>query len=65
MHAPRGNLFQNMIDASIVADHVLDAIRTNRFYIITHPEHNFATELRMRDILDGRSPTPHDQVPAR
>jgi len=54
------------IDASIVADAVIDAIRTNRFYVITHSEHNVAIEIRMRDILDGRSPTPLEpaQAPA-
>ncbi len=58
-------LVEGGIDASIVADHVLDAIRTNRFYIITHPEQNVAIELRMRDILDGRSPSPLTPAPAR
>jgi NAD(P)-dependent dehydrogenase (short-subunit alcohol dehydrogenase family) len=53
------------IDATVVADRVLDAIRTNRFYIITHPEQNFAIDLRMRDILEGRSPTPLTQAPTQ
>jgi hypothetical protein len=41
---------------------VLDALRTNRFYILTHPEFNAAIELRLQDILEGRVPT--DLIPA-
>jgi NAD(P)-dependent dehydrogenase (short-subunit alcohol dehydrogenase family) len=45
------------IDPAMVASHVLDAVRTNRFYILTHPEFNVAIALRMQDILEGRVPT--------
>jgi NAD(P)-dependent dehydrogenase (short-subunit alcohol dehydrogenase family) len=45
------------IDPSVVAAHVFDAVRENRFYILTHPEQLPAVEARMRDILEGRSPS--------
>jgi NAD(P)-dependent dehydrogenase (short-subunit alcohol dehydrogenase family) len=50
------------IDPATVANHVLDAVRTNRFYILTHPEFNVAIQLRLQDILEGRAPT--DLIPA-
>jgi hypothetical protein len=37
---------------------VLSAIRDERFYILTHPEWNPLIEGRMKDILNGRNPTP-------
>jgi NAD(P)-dependent dehydrogenase (short-subunit alcohol dehydrogenase family) len=40
-----------------VADEVLDAIRDERFYILTHPEANEEIKARMDDILKGRNPT--------
>ena len=40
-----------------VADAVLDAIRDEKFYILTHPEGNEVIEARMHDILEGRKPT--------
>jgi hypothetical protein len=36
---------------------VLDAVRDERFYVLTHPKINGAIERRMRDILDGREPS--------
>jgi hypothetical protein len=45
------------IDPAVVADHVLDAVRANRFYILTHPELNVAVEARLNDILWQRPPT--------
>jgi NAD(P)-dependent dehydrogenase (short-subunit alcohol dehydrogenase family) len=65
LHERSRQLVASGIDASIVADQVLEAIRTDRFYITTHPEQNSAVELRMRDILEGRSPTPHDPAAAQ
>ena len=35
---------------------VFDAVQTNRFYILTHPKIKPAIEMRMKDILEGRSP---------
>ncbi len=41
-----------------VGDQVLSAIREERFYILTHPDWNHLIEQRMRNILEGRNPTP-------
>jgi short-subunit dehydrogenase len=45
------------IDANDVAEKVLDAVRNNRFYILTHDDTPAMVETRMRDILDGRNPS--------
>jgi len=39
-----------------VADCVFQAIRDEKFYILTHPEHKPMTQLRMEDILQERDP---------
>jgi len=53
---------QNMVDggiaASAVADRVIDAVRANTFYILTHPELEGAITTRFDDIVQGRSPSP-------
>ena len=52
---------QAMVDGGIptaaVADRVLDAVRTNAFYILTHPELNEAVRTRFDDIVEGRPPS--------
>jgi short-subunit dehydrogenase len=40
-----------------VADHVFNAIREEKFYIITHPETKDRVRMRMEDILEERNPT--------
>jgi NAD(P)-dependent dehydrogenase (short-subunit alcohol dehydrogenase family) len=45
------------IPASQVADTVFDAIREERFYILTHPSTKFGVQLRMEAILHDRMPT--------
>ena len=40
-----------------VADAVVEAIRGERFYIITHEETKVRVRTRMDDILEGRNPT--------
>ncbi len=40
-----------------VADHVFNAIRDEKFYIITHPETKERVRTRMEDILNEREPT--------
>ena len=45
------------IEASDVADRVLDAVRTDTFYILTHDDSRQMVETRMGDILEGRSPS--------
>jgi NAD(P)-dependent dehydrogenase (short-subunit alcohol dehydrogenase family) len=53
---------QNMVDRGIppavVGDRVIDAVRTNTFYILTHPELTPALQTRFDDIVQGRPPTP-------
>ena len=36
---------------------MLDAIREERFYILTHTEMTPMVQRRMEDILEGRTPT--------
>ncbi len=45
------------IAPSEVADRVLDAVRTDTFYILTHDDSRQMVETRMGDILEGRSPS--------
>jgi NAD(P)-dependent dehydrogenase (short-subunit alcohol dehydrogenase family) len=40
-----------------VADHVFNAIRDERFYILTHPDMKEAIRTRMETILEERNPT--------
>ncbi len=40
-----------------VADIVFEAIREERFYILTHPTWKAAIQIRMEDILQERNPT--------
>jgi hypothetical protein len=51
-----------MVDGGIapttVADRVIDAVRTNTFYILTHPELDGAITTRFEDIVQGRAPSP-------
>jgi NAD(P)-dependent dehydrogenase (short-subunit alcohol dehydrogenase family) len=44
-----------------IAEHVVDAIIADRFYIVTHPEALASVQTRMCDLLEGRPPTgfPH------
>ena len=56
------NTIQGMVDAGIpasaVAERVLDAVRSDTFYILTHPELRVAIQTRFEDILEGRPPSP-------
>jgi NAD(P)-dependent dehydrogenase (short-subunit alcohol dehydrogenase family) len=53
---------QTMVDGGIpaapVADRVIDAVRSNTFYILTHPELDDALRTRFDDILERRPPSP-------
>jgi hypothetical protein len=51
-------LLKSGLQPSEVASKVLDAIREERFYILTHPEWAPMIEQRMQDILEGRTPAP-------
>ena len=45
------------ISAVQVAETTFDAIRDNRFYILTHPKILNSVELRMQDVVAQRNPT--------
>jgi NAD(P)-dependent dehydrogenase (short-subunit alcohol dehydrogenase family) len=45
------------IDPAGVADQVIDAVRNDTFYILTHEESTPAVATRMHDILEGRAPS--------
>jgi NAD(P)-dependent dehydrogenase (short-subunit alcohol dehydrogenase family) len=40
-----------------VANHVFQAIKEEKFYILTHPKWNALVQMRMENILQGRIPT--------
>ncbi|HXQ60782.1 MAG TPA: SDR family NAD(P)-dependent oxidoreductase [Acidimicrobiales bacterium] len=62
---PEGAEFQDVVrqlvatglEPADVAGKVLDAVRDNRFYILTHDDTPAMVETRMRDILEGRNPS--------
>jgi len=55
-------LTQAGLPPSQVAEMVFDAIRQDRFYILTHPTTKRAVQLRLDDILQERMPTDVFQV---
>ena len=44
------------LSAADIAGRVFEAVRDERFYVLTHPRILPAVEARMRDILEGRNP---------
>jgi NAD(P)-dependent dehydrogenase (short-subunit alcohol dehydrogenase family) len=46
------------IEAAAVAERVIDAVRADTFYILTHPELDDAIATRFEDIMVGRPPSP-------
>lgn len=44
------------VNPASVAEMVLEGIRHDRFYILTHPQFSKLIRLRMENILEGRSP---------
>jgi NAD(P)-dependent dehydrogenase (short-subunit alcohol dehydrogenase family) len=50
------------LSAADVARMTIDAVKANRFYILTHPKIKISIEARMKDILEERQPT--NMVPA-
>ena len=54
-------VIQGMVDGGIppatVAARVIEAVKTNTFYILTHPELTEAIQIRCDDIVQGRPPT--------
>jgi len=68
---PQAQEFQAFMTAFIeagisparVADQVFEAIKQERFYILTHPEFNQAIQLRMDSLLKGENPrNPRDAM---
>jgi NAD(P)-dependent dehydrogenase (short-subunit alcohol dehydrogenase family) len=59
--------FRSLVEAGIspeaVADKVLDAIREEKLYVLTHPEFNEPIRQRVEDILAGRNPVLATPVP--
>ena len=51
-------LIEDGMPPSELADHVFDAIRAERFYILPHPEFIPMVQTRMEDIVQERNPTP-------
>ena len=51
------NLVAAGIEPEVVAEKVLDAVRNNRFYVVTHDDSYPMVEARMRDILEDRNPS--------
>jgi len=53
---------QSLVDGGIapstVAERVIDAVRSDTFYILTHPELDAAIATRFDDILQRRTPSP-------
>jgi hypothetical protein len=45
------------LSAAEVARMTFDAVRENRFYVVTHPKMLASVELRLQDIVARRSPT--------
>lgn len=50
------SVVEDGISAEVVASHVIDAIKDNRFYILTHPKFTGAVAIRMKDLLNGDNP---------
>jgi len=53
-------LVQAGIDPAEVGKAVVEAVKTDRFYILTHEDSRGAVARRTQDILEGRPPTPPD-----
>ncbi len=50
-------LVQDGLDPLDVGRLVVESVKENRFYILTHPEWNDMIRARMENILEGRNPT--------
>jgi NAD(P)-dependent dehydrogenase (short-subunit alcohol dehydrogenase family) len=46
------------LDPGVVAEQVIDAVKANRFYILTHDDWRPMMETRFEDIREGRHPSP-------
>jgi hypothetical protein len=57
MRTAISDMIASGIAPEAVAEKVLDAVRTNTFYIRTHPELDTAIATRFTEILETRPPT--------
>jgi NAD(P)-dependent dehydrogenase (short-subunit alcohol dehydrogenase family) len=57
-HAVVQGLVDSGIPAEVVAEQVLDAVRADTFYILTHPDLGASIQTRFEDIVGGRAPSP-------
>ncbi len=55
-----GQYLAEGIDAADVADQVVDAVRADRFMVVTHPHHVDALRNRTAQLADGHLPDPGD-----
>jgi hypothetical protein len=53
-----GQLVATGMEPSQVAGEVVAAVRSGRFYVLTHPELNEGIRRRVDDVLSGGPPTP-------
>jgi len=61
----RKAVMSGKLSADDVATAVFDAVRENRFYVLTHPRIKPAIEWRLQDILTERTPTDPMRGPGR
>ena len=45
-----------------VADILMEAIREQRFYVLTHPGITAGVRTRMEDIIEQRNPSPQEPL---
>jgi NAD(P)-dependent dehydrogenase (short-subunit alcohol dehydrogenase family) len=68
MHAGLNALkaaFETAMPPHRVADMVFDAIKNDRFYILTHPELTEVIQMRTEDLLRGENPRNPSQIVAK
>jgi NAD(P)-dependent dehydrogenase (short-subunit alcohol dehydrogenase family) len=58
VHAVVQGLVDSGIPAEVVAERVLDAVRADTFYVLTHPDLRATIQTRFEDIVAGRAPSP-------
>ena len=56
--SPLKAVLENGLPPAEVAAMVVDAVKADRFYILTHDDWRGSVETRMGDILEGRNPAP-------
>ena len=67
---PQERLYQDFMKAGaaagipplLVADRVFEAMREERFYILTHPDATPLVQLRMENLLSGQNPQDHGEL---